>query len=74
MLIHLQLDPDLVGVPWAFLPDKVKELLLWRVCVNAEQLDSGWRRAHIAAKLVDNEPVTLSYACTLLERERIALR
>ena len=45
VLIHLELDPEMAGVPWVFLPDAVKKLLTCRVRINSEQLDSDWQRA-----------------------------
>lgn len=45
VLARLGLDRELRGVPWAFLPDEVKEQLNRRVRINAALLTPGWRRA-----------------------------
>ena len=48
VLIHLHLEHELAGVPWAFLPEEVRYILARRVRINAALLVSGWRRAERA--------------------------
>jgi hypothetical protein len=44
VLIHLHLDPELAGVPWAFLPKVVQNILVQRVRINVSSLEPGWKK------------------------------
>jgi hypothetical protein len=45
VLIRLGLDPELAGLPWAFLPAEVHHILGRRVRINVSLLAPGWRKA-----------------------------
>jgi hypothetical protein len=45
VLAELQLDRSLAGIPRTFLPEEVQCILVWRVRINAEELDPKWQRA-----------------------------
>ena len=45
VLIHLGVDPELAGVPWAFLPPEVQQMLGRRVRINGSLLAPGWKKA-----------------------------
>jgi hypothetical protein len=45
VLTRLGLGRELSGVPWAFLPDEVRELLIRRVRIHQSRLAADWRRA-----------------------------
>jgi hypothetical protein len=44
VLYHTQLDRDLAGVPWAFLPEEVQQVLTRRVSLDLEALKRAGRR------------------------------
>jgi hypothetical protein len=44
VLMRLQLNSELAGVPWAFLPEQVQSLLARRVRINEQLLTPGWRK------------------------------
>jgi hypothetical protein len=48
VLLNLLIDRELAGMPWAFLPDEVKELLIRRVRIHADQLDPDWQRSGLS--------------------------
>jgi len=45
VLIRLQLEPELAGVPWAFLPAEAQQILGRRIRINGSLLAPGWRKA-----------------------------
>lgn len=45
ILVHLGLDPELAGVPWAFLAVEVQQTLTRRIRINSSLLTPGWKKA-----------------------------
>ena len=45
VLVRLLLDHELAGVPWAFLPAEVQQILGRRIRINMSLLAPGWKKA-----------------------------
>jgi hypothetical protein len=50
VLNRLEIDHSLAGMPWAFLPDEVKEQLIRRVRINAQMLAPGWKKSGLGIR------------------------